>query len=249
MPDCHMLKGGKQISLNYVEEKDLSAVEEVHRCLKALKELEPIVQPLSVEFVVKYRHKKTLALKRDLKDFPKFPYWHWEISSVPPEIITQGLYFGGAKVIPVKDITTEDLSKWIEKPLQQKSSDPECNVWWSEINIYAVRARIINEIGFADRDYYLLKTAIDEYKYPIIRDNNGLWVYGPQEPYRSYPPMTITILTTVGRHDINFDIAWTAWYNEYSPEYYYFYQAIQRIIAQGWQLSEYTPMKEPKYAA
>ena len=254
MTDCQLWEGDKQISLYYLREEDPTPAEEVRRCLKALKELEPVVQPLSVEFGVKYRHKKTLALKRDYRDRPKFPYWHWEISSVPPDIVTEGFHFGGAKVIPVKDITTKDLSKWIVEPLQQKSPDPKYDVWWSEINICATKARIINptvidEIRCVKRDYYLVKTAIGELRYPLVRQDNSLWVCGPHERYRGYPPMTITILTLSGRHDINFFIPWTVWYDEYSPEYFCFYQAIQRIIAQGWQLSEKTPLEKPKYAA
>ena len=274
MVDCEIWKGEKQITLQYNEQVDLSSVEfhpgeseeqivsklnqvadlddtrRATRCLKALKELEPIIQPLSVEFVVKYRNKKTLALKRDYRDFPEFPYWHWEISSIPPEIVTEGFYPDGAKVIPVENITVEDLSKWIVEPLQQKSPDPEYEVRWTEMNICATRARVIDEIRFAGRDYYLVKTKIGEYKYPLIKHDGGLWVYGPKEPYRSYPPMTIMIYTEgATAHEINFSIPWTVWYLEDTPEYYYFYQAVQRIIAQGWQLSEYTPMKEPKYAA
>ena len=249
MVDCYLWEQDEQITLEYVEEEDLNSIEEVSHCLKALKELEPIIQPLSVEFGVKYRHRKTFALKRAYKDRPEIPYWHWEISSIPPEIFTEGFHFGGAKVIPVENITTEDLSKWIVEPLQQKSPDPEYDVRWTEINICAVRARVIDEIRFVGRDYYLVKTPIGEYKYPLIEHDGGLWVYSPQKPYRTYPTMTIGILTDIGAHRIKFFIPWTVWYDEYSPEYYYFYQAVQRIIAQGWQLSEKTPMKEPKYAA
>ena len=274
MVDCYLWEGDEQITLEYIEQADfdsveihpgdsdeqviskikqigdLSNIERANRCLKALKELELVIQPLSVEFVVMYRHRKTFALKRDYRDFPEFPYWHWEISSIPSEIVTEGFYFGGAKVIPVENITTEDLSQWIVEPLQQKSPDPEYDVRWTEMNICAVRARVIDEIRFVGRDYYLVKTPIGEYKYPLIKHDDGLWVYSPQKPYGTYPTMTIGILTYgATAHKIKFSIPWTVWYDEYSPEYYYFYQAVQRIIAQGWQLSEKTPMKEPKYAA
>ena len=247
MVDCYLWEGDKQIGLYYLEEEDLSAVEEVNRCLKALGELEPIVQPLSVEFVAVYRHQKKLNFS--YKFMPEVPYWHWEISSIPSEIVTDGFYTGIAKIIPVKNITTKNLREWIKKPLQQKSPDSEYDVWWSEINIRATRARIIDEIPFIRRDYYLVKTRYGEYRFPLVRHEGGLWVCGPHERYRGYPPMTIRILADGGRHDLDFSIPWTVWYDESSPEYYYFYQAVQRIIAQGWQLSEQTPMKEPKYAA
>ena len=252
MVDCYLWEGDKQIGLYYLEEEDLSAVEEVNRCLKALGELESIVQPLSVEFVAVYRHQKRLNFS--YKFMPEVPYWHWEISSIPPEIVTEGFYPDGAKIIPVKNITTKDLSKWITEPLKQKSPDSEYDVWWSEINLRASRARIINptvidEIRRMKRDYYLVDTPIGELRYPLVKQDNSLWVCGPHERYTGYPPMTIKILTDGGRHDLDFSISWTVWYDESSPEYFCFYQAIQRIIAQGWQLSEYTPMKEPKYAA
>lgn len=252
MADCGMWESEAQFTLYYLEEEDLNSIKEIYRCLVALKELEPFVQPLSIEFLVKCRHQKTLAYSYEI--MPPFPYWHWEISSVPPEIVTEGFYPDGAKVIPVKNINSENLKKWVQKPLQQESPDPKYDVWWSEINICATKARIINpaiidEIRCVKRNYYLVDTPIGELRYPLVKQDNSLWVCGPHERYTGYPPMTIRILTLSGRHDIKFSIPWTVWYDEYSPEYYYFYRAVQRIIAQGWQLSEYTPMKEPKYAA
>ena len=186
MIDCYLWEGDEQITLKYIEEEDLSAVEEVNHCLKALKELEHIIQPLSIEFIVKFRHRKRLAYSFEL--MPEVPYWHWEISPVPPDISTFGFYTGIARIIPVKNITTNNLKEWIKKPLQQKSPDSEYDVWWSEINICATRARIIDEIRFADRDYYLVSTRYGEYRFPIIRNNKGLWVYGSLKSYAGYPP-------------------------------------------------------------
>ena len=252
MTDCGMWESEAQFTLTYDEEEDLSPIKEVHRCLLALKELKPVVQPLSVEFVVKCRHLKRLAFSYEI--MPEFPYWNWEISSVPSQIITEGFYPSGAKVTQVENITTEELSKWIVEPLKQKPPDPEYNIWWSEINICATRAKIINptvidEIRCVKRDCYLVDTLIGELKYPLVKQDNSLWVYSPQKPYKTYPTMTISIISYGGTHGIKFSIPWTVWYDESSPEYFCFYQAIQRIIAQGWQLSKQTPMKEPKYAA
>ena len=250
MVDCFLWEFEEQIVLNYYEEDDPSTLDEANRCLKALKELEPIIQALSVEFRVECRHLKRLAYSFEIK--PEIEFWHWELSPVPPNISTFGFYTGIAKIIPVENITTEDLSQWIIEPLQQKSPDPEYDVRWSEINICATRAKVINEITIDEihcvgRDYYLVKTEIGEIKYPLIEHDGGLWVYGPQKVYDGYPPMSIRIYTDGGTHKIKFLIPWTVWYDENSPEYYYFYQAVQRIIAQGWELSEQTPMKEPKY--
>lgn len=245
MSDCQLWEGEKQIVLEYYEDDGVSNTEEINRCLKVLEEFESIVQPLLVEFVVKCRHRTRLAFSYDI--MPEIPYWHWKISSIPPEIIAEGFYPDSAKVIWADNITTRDLKKWVKEPLQQKSPNPEYEVRWSEINVRATRARVINELRFIGRDYYLVETAIGEFKYPLRKHDGGLWVYGPQKPYRAYPPMTIRIYTDGGTHDLKFSIPWTVWYDENSPEYFYFYQAIQRVIAQGWELSEYTPMKEPKY--
>lgn len=247
MPDCQLWEYEKEVALEYLEEDDLNPIEEAGRCLGALKEFESIIQPLSVELAVECRHLKRLAYSFEIK--PEVPFWHWEISSVPLGVSTFGLYTGIAKVIEVADISIDDLYEWIKEPLQQKSPDPEYDIAWSEINIWATRARVINEIPFVARDYYLVETRIGEIKYPLIEHDGGLWVYGPQKPYDSYPPMSIKVNSHAGAHDIKFLIPWTVWYDEYSPEYFYFYQAIQRIIAQGWELNEETPLKEPKYAA
>ena len=247
MTDCQLWEYEKEIILEYFEEDDLSAVDEANRCLDALKELETIIQPLSVEFRTTCRHLKRLF--HSFKIEPEVPFWHWQISSVPPGVSTFGVYTGIATVVSVDEIIIDNLSKWIEKALQQKSPDPEYDINWSEMNIWSTRAKIVDEVYFIGRDYYLVETRIGEIKYPLRRHNDGLWVYGPQKPYSSYPPMSIKIYNHAGAHEMKFLIPWTVWYDESSPEYSCFYLAVQRIIAQGWQLSEETPMKEPKYAA
>ena len=55
----------KEIALEFYQEDGVSNTEEIYHCLDALKELESIIQPLSIEFGVKYRYRRRLAFIYD----------------------------------------------------------------------------------------------------------------------------------------------------------------------------------------
>lgn len=147
-------KGEKQISLHYVEEDFSDNITEISRCLKALRELEHIVKPLSFEFGVKCQNLKNLSYSFEIK--PEVSYWHWEISPVPEGILTLGMYTGIAKVIPVNDISIDSLQHWIEEPLQQQCPDPNYKLRWSEMNIYASKAKVFDEYKFTKRKTFTM---------------------------------------------------------------------------------------------
>ena len=250
MYDCQLLqKGEKQIALEFCEEEDVDNVTEITTCLNAIKELTSILQPLSVEFRVTCQDR--ISLVNDLVKKPADPFWQLQESSLPPGIDAYGvLYFGISRISKVPNINTEILLDWMVKALDQESPDPEkYNIHWGEINIWAVRARIIDEAPFQKRNYFRLHTSIGDFEYPLERRKDGLWVYGPRENlFISRPPLSIQIWSECGAHSMRITIYWTKWYDANSPGYNALKEAISRIIAQGWELSESTPLTDPIFA-
>ncbi|MGF1489099.1 MAG: hypothetical protein ACFBSE_18585, partial [Prochloraceae cyanobacterium] len=232
MYDCELLqKGEKQIVLHFCEDEDVDNITEITRCLNALKELMPITHPLSVEFRVMCQDR--VSLINDLVIKPPNPFWQLQESSIPLGIDAYGvLYFGISQISKVPNINTEILLNWMEKALDQESPDPEkYNIHWGEINIWAVRARIIDETPFQKRNSFRLHTSIGDFEYPLERRKDGLWVYGPREKvFTSRPPFAIQIATMCGAHKIRISVYWTQWYDANSPGYNALKKAIAKII-------------------
>ena len=250
MYDCELLQAGeKQIHLYFCEEEDVDNITEITRCLNALKELKKIVQPLSVEFRVMCQDR--VSWLNNLKVDPPNPFWQLQESNVPSGIdIYASVYSGLSRISEVPSLNTQVLLDWMSKALDQESPDPEkYNIHWGEINISAVRAKIVDETPFEKRKFFRLRTSIGDFEYPLERRKGGLWVYGPRDGiFTSRPPFDIQIRTNCGAHTINIIIYWTAWYDANSPGYNALKEAIGRIIDQGWELSENTPLTDPTFA-
>lgn len=250
MYDCELLqKGEKQIYLDFCEEKDVDNITEITRCLNALKELMPIVHPLAVEFRVMCQDRVSLINEIVVK--PKVGFLRIIESSIPQKIYVHGLLYPGIEnITQVPNINKSILENWMEKALDQESPDPEkYNIHWGEINIWAVRARIIDETPFQKRNYFRLHTSIGDFEYPLERRKDGLWVYGPRDKvFTSRPPLAIQIWSECGAHTIKICIYWTEWYDANSPGYNALKEAIGKIIDQGWELSESTPLTDPVFA-
>ena len=249
MYDCELLqKGEKQIYLDFCEEKDVDNITEITRCLNALKELMPIVHPLAVEFRVMCQDR--VSLINEIVVEPEIAFLRMVESSIPPGIYIGGLYPGIEHITQVPKITTEALLDWMVKALDQESPDPEkYNIHWGEINIWAVRAKIVDETPFQKRSYFRLHTSIKDFEHPLDRRKDGLWVYGPEKRgFTSRPPLAIQIWSECGAHTIKICIYWTEWYDANSAGYNALKEAISRIIAQGWELSESTPLTDPVFA-
>ena len=250
MYDCELLqKGEKQIALEFCEEEDVDNITEITRCLNALKELTSIVQPLSVEFRVTCQDR--ISLLNDLVLQPKVGFLRIIESSIPQKIYVHGLLYPGIEnITQMPNINTSILKNWMEKALDQESPDPEkYNIHWGEINIWAVRARIIDQTPFQKRNSFRLHTSIGDFEYLILRRKDGLWVYGPGDKrFISRPPLTIQTWTECGAHSMRITIYWTMCYDANSPGYNTLKEAIGKIIDQGWELSENTPLTDPIFA-
>lgn len=245
MYDCEFWDDGKQISLNYEEQDDIGTVNEILRCLKALKELDSFIKPLGIEFWFRCSHKHYRYFNYSMELPQKVGYI--DVSTPLLEVNFNHSVLSKAKV--VSDVYPEVVIDFVEEFLQQRCPDPDFEPSWSSMNIWTTRVKIPNQFKLIDKDSIRLYLRWDVVKYPTLIHDSNLWVYGSKEKFPCNPPIKITINTEGGAHTITLYICWSIWYDRELPGYKELYEAIQRIIAQGWQLSEYTPMEEPKYAA
>ncbi|RCJ39557.1 hypothetical protein A6770_38835 [Nostoc minutum NIES-26] len=130
---------------------------------------------------------------------------------------------------------------------QQECPRPEKNkLRWEGIDIWATRARICDESLFEGQHSLWLNWSKSEFEYPLECRSNGLWVYGPIKERPTQPPFTLKLTRMGDSVDIDIFVHWSLWYDINSPGYIALKQAICRIIDQGWELSEHTPLTEPK---
>lgn len=246
MYDCELWdKGTEKAVLYYVEEDHLNSITEINRCFKALKELESFVKPLSMELEFMCSHKKYAYF--DYKLRLSQPVAHLEVIPLPSEVYIDRNNLAKVKTVP--KITIEAISSLVEELLQQQCPNIDFEPSWSVMNIEAVRAKVTDESKLVDKDTFWVESRTGKLRFPLVRHDDGLWVYAPKNVYRSYPPISIRFTSEGGAHKMNIYVAWSMWYDINSSGYKELYKAINRIIAQGWELSEKTPLEEPKYAA
>lgn len=244
--DCELWdKGSETIVLNYVEEDYVDNITEIARCLKALKELESFVKPLSMEIEFMCSHRKHGYF--DYKLRLSQPIGHLEITPLPTEVYIDRNDL--AKIKAVSDITNEAVNDLVKELLQQKCSNPDFEPSWSVINIKAVRAKITEKSKSINKDGFAVESPTGKLKFPLIRHGNSLWVYAPKNIYRSYPPISIRFVSEGGAHTMSIYVAWSMWYDSKSSGYKELYEAVQRIVAQGWKLTINKLSKKPEYAA
>ena len=246
MYDCELWdKGTEKAVLYYVEEEHLNSITEISRCFEALKELGSFVKPLSVELEFMCSHREHAYFDYKLK--LSQPVGHLEVTPLPPEVYIDRNDLAKVKTVPA--ITIEAISNLAEELLQQQCSNPDFEPSWSVMNIEAVRAKVTDESKLFARDTFLVESRTGRLEFPLVRHDDGLWVYGPKNVYRSYPPIGIRFTSEGGAHKMNIYVAWSMWYDANSFGYKKLYEAINRIISKGWELSDKTPLEKPKYAA
>ena len=244
--DCELWdKGSETIVLDYLEKNNSNSITEIARCFEALKKLESFVKPLSVELEFMCSHKKHRYFDYKLK--LSQPIGHLEVSYLPPEVYINRNSL--AKVKTVSNITTKAIFDLTEELLQQQCFNPDFEPSWSVMNIPAVRVKIPNELKLVDKNVFLVKSPTGKLKYPLIRHNDGLWVYAPKDIYRSYPPISIRFVSEDGAHTMSIYVAWSMWYDANSIGYKELYKAVQEIVAQGWDLTVNKLSKEPQHEA
>jgi hypothetical protein len=242
MSDCYLIKSGKQFALSFSSDvtEDIQAT---NICLKALNELMPCVQPISVEFRLRCQNKENYSYELNIQ--PPIYLWHIQKLPIPPKIIIDPSPIAHTTQVP--DITIDILSNWFQTALQQECPYPKTHqLCWTEIQIWATRARVLDETYFKQRQSFLLETAIGNFEYPVEHRHDGIWVYGPIASFRSEPPFTLQFLTWYGFLKLNIFVHWSMWYDVNSPGYTALKQAICRIVDQGWELSEHTPLSDPE---
>lgn len=238
----YLIKDGKDFALSFSSDvtEDMQAV---NICLSALNELMPCVQPLSVDFRLKCRNQANYSYESNI--LPPISLWHMEELSIPSKVIINSSPI--ANITQVPNITIDVLSQMFEAALQQQCPCPTTHeLCWTEIEIWATRARIFNEINLNRRNVFVLSTSSGNFEYPIEHRQNGTWVYGPIASFPSQPLFTVQFYVWYGYLILTISVYWSTWYNINSPGYNALKESISKILDQGWRLSEYTPLTEPK---
>ena len=231
MIDCYMYDfPGRSITLGYPPEAD--TLQRVSFILNAIDELREIVVPLSASLSLDCYKKTTQWRDREVRPCSSF-HQIYE-SSVPKDIVV--------KLASDKSITTvtENLSKdaiysWIENAMRQPSPQPDTHyLELSELDFEAVRAKIYDDSRLKNQKFMMVEhDRRGNFKFPLERRDDGLWVYSPLEKLKIEPSFTIRSGESA---KIKINIRWSWWVEESLKDREVLEAAILRILARGWTI-------------
>ena len=216
------------------------------KVIEAIDELRTVIQPLSIDLALGCRD--TTIQWMNYKITPQQPHWFISESSLPETIVIEP-GFTNAQISQVSELSKDNIIAWIEKALQQECPLSDTNeVTWYVLEIRAVRARITNQSKFNNKNLFIAKHDRGNFKFPLEKRKDGVWVYSPIKDLLTQPSFSLLIGKEEARLTMDINIHWTLW-AENSEDRNALKEGIQRIINKGWTLEnaskefELTPVK------
>ncbi|HEY9905491.1 MAG TPA: hypothetical protein V6D43_24180 [Candidatus Sericytochromatia bacterium] len=238
MSDCFLHDfPGRSIRLKLLSpEEQEEDIQWAANVMDVLDELGTVIQPLSADIMVGCRDRNLWLLDGSVD--PPVPHWFIQASPLPTGVIVKpGLV--NARVSQASELSRKTLMDWIQEALQQECPCAKTHqICWHELYIDATRARIADEVPFANRQSFVLDSDRGKFKFPLERRNDGLWVYGPIEELFTEPPFNLSIRNEEGALTIKILIHWSLWTQPNSASYSALNQAISQIVAKGWKLTD-----------
>lgn len=241
MGDCFLHDfPGREIGLSLLSpEEQKEDLQWAANVMDVLDELRTVIQPLSADMMVGCRDRNLSLLDRSVK--PPVPHWFIRSSSLPTGVIVKpGLI--NARVSQAPELSEKTLMDWIQEALQQECPYAKTHqICWHHLYIDATRARIADEVPFANRQSFVLDTDRGKFEFPLERRNDGLWVYGPIDELFTEPPFNLSVTNeeATGALSIHMLLHWSLWTQPDSANYAALRQALLQIVAKGWELVDY----------
>jgi hypothetical protein len=237
MSDCYLHDfPGLGLSLKFLSPGEYSSeMEWAANVIDVIDELRTVIQPLSADLLIGCRDKNIRW--QDTSVDPPFPCWFIHKSGLPETVVVRpGLT--NPQIFPAPELNRETLMAWIEKALRQECPCSETHeISWYGLYINAVRAKIFNEENFRRSQSFRLETDRGEYKFPLERRKDGLWVYSPIKEFKTEPSFNLLIMNREGALAIDINIHWSLWTQSGSANHEALRQALLRIISKGWELT------------
>jgi hypothetical protein len=244
MSDCFLHDyPGREIGLSLLSpEEQKEDIQWAGNVMDMLDELRTVIQPLSVDMMVGCRDRNLWLLDRYVK--PPVPHWFIQASPLPTGVIVTP-ELANTRVSQASELSRKTLMDWIQEALQQECPCAKTHqICWHRLYIAATRARIADEVPFANRQSFVLDSDRGKFKFPLERRNDGLWVYGPIEELFTEPPFNLSITNEEGALTIHMLLHWSLWTQPDSASYAALHQALSQIVAKGWELTDYRHLFE-----
>ena len=231
MVDCYIYDyPGRSIVLGYPPQDN--SLQGAAFILDAMDELQDLFVPLCASISLQYRNRTTGYVDRKIR--PRSPFHDIYQTFVPEEIVVQ---HSSDKSIhtPVEKLSKDTILSWIENAFRQESPQPDTHeLELSQLSFEAVRAKIHDDSQFKEKNYMTAEhDRRGNFRFPLERRDDGLWVYSPIEKLRIEPSFTMSSGETA---KIKINVRWSWWIEESTEDRDAFESAILRIIARGWTI-------------
>lgn len=223
----------------------LEAATEVINVVEALR---PIFEPTSADLILGCAEKE--SRQKDTNIDPSKIRWRIRSSDLPEEIkLRRECDYEEDNSSPDFEVAT--LSKpvlidWIEKALDQKCPDPEVyDLAWFSFEFNTVKTRIFTEELLVEQSMMrATHTRYGYYEYPLVREQNQLWVYSPVMNLYLFPTFAISVdhddwLETM---ELTISVGWSWWTQEGFKERDVLLNTLPQIEALGWELEFFSDL-------
>ena len=223
----------------YIPESYLEAAMAV---LDVVDVLRPVFEPTSADLKVGCIYKHERVLNPQTK--PPSRGWHIRCSSLPKEAdVNREFGYVDDNNSPnyeVPELSRQVLLDWIKKALNQKCPQPEVNdVAWFDLNFNTVRTKIFtSELLVGKEMMRATHTRYGYYEYPLMMQQEQLWVYSPIENLYLFPTFKLLAhnLEGYGGVEIKIKVGWSWWTQEGFKEREVLLKTIPQIENLGWDL-------------
>ena len=231
----------------YVPESPFEAAIAV---LDVVEVLQPVFEPTSADLKVgcadKFNH------RRNKKVNPPTVGWHIRSDNLPVEAdVDREFNFVEEEHSPnfeVLQLSKLAVTDWVKKALNQKCPNPEVNeITWLELNFNTVRTKIFTEELLQGQS--MMKATHDRYgyyEYPLVRENDQLWVYSPIELLYLFPTFKISAYNQEGSGgmELKVSVGWSWWTQFGFKEREILMDTLPQIEALGWDLDFFDNLDE-----
>ena len=231
--------------ITYAKDIPRNPVEAAIEVIDVVEVLRAVFEPTSADLRVGCFRKSDR--QKNSKVDPPTLGWHIRSSDLPEEMkLIREFDYKEDNSSP--DFKVSKLSKpvmidWVKKALNQKCPYSETyDIAWSSLNFNTVRTRIFTEELLAGQEMmraiHESRHGYYELEYPLLKENDQLWVYSPLPNSYRFSTFRIRVNHIDWQEimELNIDVNWSWWTQEGFKERDVLLETIPQIEALGWDL-------------
>jgi hypothetical protein len=192
----------------------------------------PFVRPLAADLWLGCRDPEVPFLAGELD--PARKGWHVRERELPEDVEVASYTGPGIESSTVDELTPDALREQIETAVAQEPPEPSCVVTFAGLACRTLRARLLDD-RWSDAAAVTVRDGSAVMDVPVERRPDGLWIVAPLRGHRVEPPVSYEVELDEAVLSARISVMWSQWSQPGSAEHDALQDALERIVAQGWE--------------